>query len=440
MDSRALTKIQSIILVVTIIIAATVLGAAYVLLSTPSKNEDIRIGICADLDSVGGLNLLRGATLAVEQINAEGGFLGRNLTIVSEDDDSEAPQGDIAVASNALTKLITVDKADFIIATGMPWSTLVYQDICSEHKRILFATSDPSVQSTQRVADNYEKYKYYFRYGWLTNTTSANSGDVQSIVTLGKATGLTKVGYLIPDAGTIRNQTIPYMESQLPNHGLEVVYRGLYPLTTTDFASYFAKAEEAKTEILYAVINSVSKSPTFVSEWHERQSPMLLCGNILGAADISFWNLTQGRAEFVFTRSNAVSLGYPLTSKVVPAKEAYLKRWGVLMLGYSASAYDIVRFILSDAVKRAGTMETDAVIKALEKTSVETTLARRFSFTSDHDMLVEEAGMTSLVDSSMLYIVMQWQNGTQVPVFPEALRIEADGTIKLPPWQGPWSK
>jgi branched-chain amino acid transport system substrate-binding protein len=110
------------------------------------------------------------------------------------------------------------------------------------------------------------------------------------------------------------------------------------------------------------------------------------------------------------------------------------------MLGFSASAYDIVRFIVSDAVKRAGTMETDAVIKALEKTSVETTLARRFSFTSDHDMLVEEAGMTSLVDSSMLYIVMQWQNGTQVPVFPEALRIEADGTIKLPPWQGPWSR
>jgi len=322
----------------------------------------------------------------------------------------------------------------------MPWSTLVYQDICSEHKKILFTLSDPSVQNTQRVVDNYDKYKYYFRYAWLANTTSMNSGNVQSIVDLGKAAGLAKVGYLIPDVGTIRNQTIPYMESQLPNHGLEVVYRGLYPLATTDFASYFAKAEEAKTEILFTIFNSVSKSPAFISEWYERQSPMLLCGNILGAAEISFWNLTQGRAEFVFTRGPAVSLGYPLTSKVIPAREAYLKRWGAPLNGLSASAYDIVRFLLSDAVKRARTMETDAVIKALESTSVETILARRFSFTSSHDMLVEEAGMTSLVDSNMLFIVMQWQNGTQVPVFPEALRIEAGGTIRFPPWQGPWSK
>ncbi len=406
----------------------------------PSNNENIRIGICADLNSIGGPHLLRGATLAVEQINAEGGFLGRNLTIVSEDDDSEAPQGDLAIASNALTKLIAVDKADFIIASAVPWSTFVFQDICSEHKKILFATSDPSVQSTQRVMDNYEKYKYYFRYGWLTNQTSANSGDVQSIGALGKATGLTKVGYLLPDVSAIKNQTIPYMETQLPNHGLEVVYRGLYPLTTTDFASYFVKAEEAKTEILFALFTSVSQSPAFVSEWYQRQSPMLLCGNILGAAESSFWNLTQGRADFMFTRSGVVSLGYPLTSKVVPAREAYLKRWGVPLNDFSASAYDIVRFLLSDAVKRAGTMETDAVIKALEETSIETTFARRFSFTSDHDMLVEDAGLTSLVDSSMLYIVMQWQNGAKVPVFPEALRIEAGGTIKLPPWQGPWSK
>jgi len=37
--------------------------------------------------------------------------LGRNTTIVAEDDDS-VTSGDITVGINALTKLITVDKAE----------------------------------------------------------------------------------------------------------------------------------------------------------------------------------------------------------------------------------------------------------------------------------------------------------------------------------------
>jgi len=142
----------------------------------------------------------------------------------------------------------------------------------------------------------------------------------------------------------------------------------------------------------------------------------------------------------VFSRGNSVTLGYPLTSKVLPAREAYLKRWGAPMKGSGASAYDIVRFILFDAIKRAGTSETEAVIKTLETTSVETVMARRFSFTSSHDILVEEVGMTDLAESHMLYIVMQWQNGTQVPVYPEALRVEAGATYKFPPWSGAWDK
>jgi ABC-type branched-subunit amino acid transport system substrate-binding protein len=238
---------------------------------------------------------------------------------------------------------------------------------------------------------------------------------------------------------TVKEQTIPYFDAELPKLGLEVVYRGLYQFSTTvDFTSYFALAEESKTEVLFTILPSISRSAALINEWYERQSPMLLCGDIYGVSNADFWNTTQGRTEFVLTKTSAVTLGYPLTSKVVPAKEAFLKRWGMQMKGGGASAYDIVRFILPDAIKRAGTTETEAVIKALETTSIETTMAKRFSFTSDHDMLVEEADLVNLAKSSMLYIVMQWQDGIQVPIFPEALRIEAGATYKFPPWPGAW--
>ncbi len=53
-----------------------------------------------------------------------------------------------------------------------------------------------------------------------------------------------------------------------------------------------------------------------------------------------------------------------------------------------AIVYDTLRFILADAVRRAGTIETDAVIEALEETSLEISLARNFVFTPSHDLMM----------------------------------------------------
>ena len=94
MDSKALTQIQSMVLVAVVAVAAVGGAAAYVLLnSNMQAGEPIRIGICADLDNTVGKAIWRAATLAAEQVNAEGGVLGRNFTIVAQDDDSETNAG-----------------------------------------------------------------------------------------------------------------------------------------------------------------------------------------------------------------------------------------------------------------------------------------------------------------------------------------------------------
>jgi hypothetical protein len=97
-----------------------------------------------------------------------------------------------------------------------------------------------------------------------------------------------------------------------------------------------------------------------------------------------------------------------------------------------------VRFILPDAVKRAGTTETEAVIKALEKTDVETSMARRFVFTSSHDVMIGAAGPNIPSEDYMLVCLFQWQNGTQAPVYPKQVMQEAGATYKYPNWPGPW--
>ena len=135
LDSIALTKIQSAVLIAVIAVAAVAGSFAYMFWVGPAQStETIRIGVCADLDNAFGKANWRGAVLAAEQINAQGGVLGKNLTVIGEDDDSESSM-DIAVGINALTKLITVDKADYIISQGGA-NLLAYQDVCSEHKKI----------------------------------------------------------------------------------------------------------------------------------------------------------------------------------------------------------------------------------------------------------------------------------------------------------------
>jgi branched-chain amino acid transport system substrate-binding protein len=435
LNSKALTKVQSAALIVIIVVAAVAVSATYFLWSRPSQlTENIKIGVVGDLDHASGRATLRGATLAAEQINAEGGILGRNITIVSEDDDSSTPPSDIAVAINALTKLITVDKADYIIDSASG-STIIMpsQDIVAEHKKILFSTTTNLDNFTQRVLDNYDKYKYCFRVS-PPNASTISAGMLGGIITVGNYTGLTKVALLFQDS-TGAKQTLSGLNKTLPSHGLQIVYSNLVSTTVTDFTSYFAAIEAAGAEILVPYIVGSQRIP-FVKEWYDRQSPFVVWGVLSGDGD--FWNLTDGKVDTVSYAEAPTVTGYPLTNKTAQTREAYLQRWGEAPGQPSVGAYDTVRFILPDAINRAGTTETEAVIKTLETTNVETSSARRWVFTSSHDIMIGSDTPNNPAQDYYVVMMFQWQNGTQVPARPEQIMKEAGATYKYPAWYGPW--
>jgi branched-chain amino acid transport system substrate-binding protein len=440
LDSKALTKIQSVALIAIIVVAAVAGSLAYMFWREPTQSaETIRIGVCGDLDMNAGKATLRGVTLAAEQINAEGGILGRNITIVAEDDDSETPPYDIAIATNALTKLITVDKADYIIATGGLSASIASsaQDICAEHKKIMLTTVVATDQFTQRVLDNYDKYKYIFRT-YPTNASTVSAGLLGDIIAVGNYTGFTKVAFLFQDYTTAKTAASELNET-LPSHGFQIVYSILISRDSTDFTSYFAAAEAAGAEIIVPFVAG-GAGASFVKEWYERQSPTVVWGILTAAGDGNFWNLTEGKCDTVSFPGAPTTSGYPLTSKTVPTREAYIQRWGEVPIVTAVAAYDTLRFILPDAIKRAGTTETEAVIKALEATNVETSLARHFVFTSSHDIMVGSGAPNNPAEDYMVVLIFQWQNGTQVPMTPQKIMKEAGATYKYPDWTGPWSK
>jgi len=209
----------------------------------------------------------------------------------------------------------------------------------------------------------------------------------------------------------------------LPENGFDLVYKGTFPLGTFDFTSYFAAAEAAGVEVLVPLITYDEGVP-FVKEYYERQSPVFIYGGILQAVAVpEGWELTDGKCEHTTVAGLPVTAAYPLTSK----NENPL----------GAATYDPVRFILPDAIERAGTIETEAVIKALEETSVETSSAENFVFTSSHDVMMGENPNNPDADYALV-MYFQWQNGKMVPVYPKKIMEEAGATYTYPPWSGPW--
>ncbi len=432
LDSRAVTKIQAAVLIVVIVVAVAGGAAAYFLLGGEKQSsEAIKIGICADLDKSGGKAIWQGAVLAAEQVNAEGGVLGRNLEVVAEDDDIETTQ-DTSFASSAFTRLITADEADFTISLALG---LTYREIASNYKKILFTVGETSDELTQRVLDDYDRYKYYFRVG-AGNTTEATRGITESLVVCRNHTGFNKIAFLYH---SYTGSLVSSILDKLGEYGFDVVLSESISPTVMDFSSYFAKAEEAGAEIFYPLL-LISGEIQFVKEYYDRQSPTVVWGNLGSAQRSDFWQLTEGKCEHITVVGYPVVVGYPLTTKTVPTREAYIERWDEPITGVAASAYDTVRFILTDAIKRAGTIETEAVIKALEETDVETSCARRFVFTSSHDIMVGEAGPNRPTEDYFLVCLFQWQDGKMLPVYPIEIMKEANVTYTYPPWDGPWSK
>ncbi len=441
MDSRALTRVQAAVLIGVIAVAAVAGSIAYVLFNPSSPAaKPIVIGISADLDTNLGEGIWRAAILAAEQINAEGGILGRNFTIVAEDDDSMSPSIDVAVISNAMTRLITVDKADFVITNvATPEAFFAQEGICVQNRKIILTTSAAFEEYTQRVIDDYDTHKYFFKL-FASNSTAQAAYFLDDVVTIGKYSGFTKVALLFQEVANPK-KIMMTLNATLPKHGFEVVYVNSFPLATIDFTSYLAAIDESGAQILVTFIGTRA-TVAFAKEYHDRESPFVTLGFISGATDPEFWSATEGKCENMLVTSSPFIAGFDLTNKSVSTRETYLKRWGTTIpTGFAAATYDGIRFVLPDALERAGTTETEAVIKALETTDLETTLARHFVYTQAHDILITSAGSANPPEMYQIIGLSQIQaNQTFVTVVPESFMKEAGATFKYPPWQGPWSR
>jgi branched-chain amino acid transport system substrate-binding protein len=106
--------------------------------------------------------------------------------------------------------------------------------------------------------------------------------------------------------------------------------------------------------------------------------------------------------------------------------DAYTKRWGVEPEGLGTSSSYMAVYVLKDAIQRAGTLDSNKVVEALEKTDMMGVYGRVRFDPKSHQIIPSTDPKEGAVGS-----ILQWQDGKRVVVYPKSI---AMGEILLPPW------
>jgi branched-chain amino acid transport system substrate-binding protein len=374
----------------------------------------------------------RAIRLAVEEINAQGGVkvgAAKHPLAVEVIDTRDLEPG-VPVSDALLTveKLILEKKADFIIGGPVrSEAALAAMDLLSKYKKVSILTTGALTPAYHaRVAENYDKFKYCFRISgeakWMV------TGEIiPSLEHIGKTFNINKLFIMVQDVAHARSGG-ELIAKIMAGKGWTVLGKPeIYPTGTTDFSMGLLKAKKEGAQVLLIWMD-MPESAILLKQWYDLKVPALPFGSIIAAAEQpGFWKATEGKGEFtlanVVNAGNAASKATPWTMKFF---DAYTKRWKIEPEGYGASSSYMAVYTLKDAIERAGSLDSEAVIKALEKTDLMGVYGRIRFDPKTHQVIPSLDPKEGAVGT-----IFQWQKGQRVVVFPTSI---ATGQILLPPW------
>ncbi len=376
----------------------------------------------------------RAITLAVEEINAAGGVnvAGKKRPFKVEVIDTRDLEPGVPVSEALLVveRLILGKKADFIIGGPVrSEAAMAAMDLLSKYKKVsILTTGVLTPKYHRRVAKEYDKFKYCFRITgeavWMV------TGEIiPCLIDIGKRFGVDRLFIMIQDVAHARGGG-GLIAKIMAKKGWHVIGKPeIYPTGTTDFSMGLIKAKREKAQVILIWMD-MPETSILLKQWYDMKIPALPFGSIIAAAEQpGFWKATEGKGEYclanVVNAGNAPCKATPWTMKFV---KAYKKRWNIEPEGYGTSTSYMAPYVLKDAIERAGTLEPDAIIKALEEIDMMGVYGRiRFDpKKKDHQVIPSVDPEKGAVGT-----IFQWQAGERIVVFPKKI---AMGEIKLPPW------
>lgn len=416
--------------------------------------EPIKIGVFRNM-LIQGKGMEEASTMAMEEINDEGGVLGRKIVLRFGDEGTEAATG-----TAAMERLITLEGVDFVVGGFRTEIIFPAREIAMDHKKIFITTGAATNElyncfgslleggayfpCGQCLYCDYNRYKYMFRVMPPNSTLLFMRTLIPFLKeylvpeVLGPKYGLPlKVAAVIEDLTWC--DVVAHVWKNLFNvvfgQNMTDVYLARPSYQETDFSGILTAIKDTGARLILHVFSGEA-GLAFVRQWAEMKIPAVAIGVDVLSQNSEMWPDTEGKCEYEAFLSSPPKVN--LTAGLIPWWERYVDRWGHDPLYTSLGTYDAV-YTLKLGVERAGLTEfpisdsgSDAVVTALEG-SERMTLMGRGGFTQYHDVLIKESYPMTTYKEWVTPLIVQWRSlGRRAVIFPFERPYTED--YELPPW------
>jgi len=318
-----------------------------------AADDEVRLGVIspasgnyADL----GAAERRGITMAVEEINAKGGVLGKKVRLIVEDTET-----DPAAGARKAKKLIERDKVHFMLGAVSSSVAIAVSEVAQRANVIYFNTNTNSDECTGKYC-----HRCNFRVG-------PNNHMLVFAVAPYIAKNIGKKWYFITHDYTWGRSGTKVFREILKKEGGQDLGEALIPMGTRDFSSYMIKIKnlKPKPDIIMSSIGGVDRSAMFEQIMEFGMDKEFKFGfSLMDYGDV--YAVGPEKAMGVFAIEWYHKIDAPGVKEFV---EKYKKRWPKggfpVPENNTYQGYIGARTILR-AAERAGSLETNKVIKALE--------------------------------------------------------------------------
>lgn len=413
----------------TLCFLAVVLSGFICLVTDLQAAEPITIAVPTSLGFLEGKESLKAVQMAVDEINAKGGVkVGNDMRpfkIADIDIRDAAPGVPVPEALLGLEKIILEQKPTAIVVGPFRSEALMAgMDIIAKYKVPMLGTIAMSPGSEKKLKEDPAKYKYVFRT--CLNAVYLVKYLAGTMALINKEFGFDKVYVLQQDVAWARATAGFVKKMYFDKAGWTVLGEEAYPTGTSDFSSALMKARTSGAQVIMPIFD-MPQSGILVKQWKSMQVPAVMAGFISPLAGSDAWNTFDkkigGAMNSIFELGSAIS-----TAKVPPSvvfNDTYRKTYGKpLQAGHGpAPSYESV-YILAEAIERAGSLDPEALVAALEKTDRQGVMGR-IKFDEGHQAVFGNDPAETAVGC-----IFQWtDDGRRVIVFPESI---AEAKIQLP--------
>jgi branched-chain amino acid transport system substrate-binding protein len=393
--------------------------------------KEIRIGVIGPMQFQMGEHHWMGATLAADEINAAGGVMvgeeNYQIKLVQVDSNELVSPPDAATAAE---KAITVDKVDFLMGTIRSEGALAVQEVAMDYQKIFIVCGSSETKMSDKVAENYDRYKYWFRVTPVNNTFL---GQLNFLLVgmvaqkVGAELMMAPKLAVLAEKASWTEAIVAAAQAYLPPQGIQVVGVWQPSAEATDVTAELQAIKNSGANMIMTALSG-TVGIAYGRTWEELEIPAASVGiNVMAQAD-SFITNTGGFGNYEMTL-NVYARDVELTVKTKPFMDAFIAEMGETPT-YNAGTYDAV-YILKEAIERAGSLDQDEIVTELEATDYIAT-SGRVVFDAKHDVTWAPGYVTALG--------VQWQDGELNGVWPPAdgswqgVKYEGIVDYEMPPW------